>query len=60
MLTFGFIFFVLSSTGMDIGQDGLSPVTNDYEGPFKFSGKIHHVVVDIPNHTISGFLNPLL
>jgi hypothetical protein len=35
---------------MDIGKDSLSPVTNDYEGPFEFTGKIHRVVVDMPKY----------
>jgi arylsulfatase len=39
---------VISSTGMDIGRDGLSPVTDDYEGQFPFTGKIYKVVFDIP------------
>jgi arylsulfatase len=39
---------VISSTGMDIGRDGLSPVTDDYEGQFPFTGKIYKLVFDIP------------
>ncbi|MFX1293106.1 MAG: arylsulfatase [Promethearchaeota archaeon] len=46
-----YFLFVLSSTGMDIGQDSLSPVTKDYEAPFKFSGVIHRVVIDLPKYT---------
>jgi arylsulfatase len=45
-----YFLFVLSSTGMDIGQDSLSPVTKDYEAPFKFSGVIHRVVIDLPKY----------
>jgi arylsulfatase len=41
----------LSSTGMDIGKDSLSPVTSDYKGPFVFSGTIKRVVVDLPKYT---------
>ena len=43
-----YFLFVLSSSGLDIGQDSLSPVTNDYEAPFKFTGVIHRVVIDLP------------
>jgi arylsulfatase len=46
-----YLLRILSSTGMDIGQDSLSPVTNDYKGPFKFSGVIHRVVIDLPKYT---------
>ena len=34
-----------SSTGMSIGRDNLSPVTDDYEAPFPFSGTIRRVEV---------------
>jgi hypothetical protein len=46
-----YLLYIISSTGMDIGRDSLSPVTNDYEGPFKFSGIIHRVVIDLPKYT---------
>ena len=46
-----YLLFIISSTGMDIGQDSLSPVTDDYEGPFKFPGIIHRVVIDMPKYT---------
>ena len=39
---------VISATGMDIGRDSLSPVTDDYEGSFPFTGKIDKVVFDVP------------
>ena len=38
----------LGSTGMDIGRDGLSPVSNEYVAPFPFEGKIHKVTVHLP------------
>ena len=38
----------LASSGLDIGQDSLSPVTNDYEAPFKFTGVIRRVIIDLP------------
>ncbi len=45
-----FILAIISSTGMDIGRDGLSPVTNDYKGPFEFSGTIYRVDIDLPKY----------
>lgn len=38
---------ILGSTGLDIGRDGLSPVVDDYEGPFPFTGTIERVVFDL-------------
>jgi arylsulfatase len=35
-----YVMRMISSTGLDIGKDSLSPVTDDYEAPFAFSGKI--------------------
>jgi arylsulfatase len=46
-----YLLSMISSTGLDIGKDSLSPVTNDYEGPFEFSGTIKRVVVDLPKYT---------
>jgi arylsulfatase len=46
-----YLLQALSSTGMDIGRDSLSPVSNDYEGPFEFSGTIKRVIVDLPKYT---------
>ena len=34
---------MLGSTGMDIGRDALSPVTDDYVAPFPFTGVIERV-----------------
>ena len=34
---------MLGSTGMDIGRDALSPVTDDYDAPFAFTGRIDHI-----------------
>jgi hypothetical protein len=39
---------IISAAGMDIGRDALSPVTDDYEGEFPFTGKINKVVFDVP------------
>ncbi|MBW2086405.1 MAG: arylsulfatase, partial [Deltaproteobacteria bacterium] len=35
------------TTGMSIGRDSLSPVTDDYEAPFPFSGTIRRVEVNM-------------
>ncbi len=43
-----FVLRMISSTGMDIGRDGLSPVTDDYQAPFAFSGVIRRLLVDLP------------
>ena len=42
-----FVLRMISSTGMDIGRDGLSPVTDDYQAPFPFSGVIRRLLVDL-------------
>ena len=39
---------IISALGMDIGRDALSPVTDDYDGEFSFSGEISKVVFDVP------------
>jgi len=38
---------MISSTGLDIGRDGLSGVTHDYEAPFEFTGSIARVIVEL-------------
>jgi arylsulfatase A-like enzyme len=38
---------MLGSTGMDIGRDALSPVTDDYVAPFPFTGLIESVTFAI-------------
>jgi len=43
-----YVLRMISSTGMDIGRDSLSPVTDDYAAPFPFSGVIRRVEVDLP------------
>jgi arylsulfatase len=35
---------MLGSTGVDVGRDGLSPVVDDYEPPFPFTGQIERIV----------------
>ncbi|MFM2073311.1 MAG: hypothetical protein RLZZ623_3575, partial [Actinomycetota bacterium] len=38
---------MLGSTGTDIGRDALSPVVDDYDAPFAFTGTIHSVTFEI-------------
>jgi arylsulfatase len=38
---------MLGSTGLDIGRDSLSPVVDDYEGPFPFTGSIDRITFSI-------------
>ncbi len=45
---------MLGSTGTDIGRDALSPVVDDYEGPFPFTGTIHSVSFDIRSKRDTG------
>jgi arylsulfatase len=40
------------SSGLSCGVAIGSPVTTDYEPPFKFTGKIHSVIVDISGDLI--------
>ena len=35
------------STGIDVGRNGLSPVVDDYEPPFAFTGQLEKIVVDV-------------
>jgi len=39
------------STGMSIGRDSLSPVTDDYEAPFSFEGTISRIEVTYQPYT---------
>jgi arylsulfatase A-like enzyme len=45
-----YVLRMISSTGLDIGKDGLSPVTEDYKAPFNFTGTIKKVHVDLPRY----------
>jgi len=45
-----YVMRMISSTGMDIGKDTLSPVTDDYKAPFAFTGKILRLDVDLPRY----------
>jgi hypothetical protein len=38
---------MLGSTGLDIGRDALSPVIDDYDAPFPFTGVIRRITFDI-------------
>jgi arylsulfatase len=38
---------MLGSTGLDVGRDGLSPVVDDYEPPFPFTGRIERLCIQI-------------
>ncbi|MCI3949075.1 MAG: sulfatase [Acidimicrobiales bacterium] len=45
---------MLGSTGLDIGRDALSPVVDDYEAPFPFTGTIESVVFSIRSRADAG------
>jgi arylsulfatase len=38
---------MLGSTGVDVGRDALSPVVDDYDGPFAFTGVIEKITFAI-------------
>ena len=42
------ILRMISSTGLDVGRDGLSGVCDDYQAPFAFTGRIAQVVFEFP------------
>jgi arylsulfatase len=42
------IMRMISAQGMDVGRDSGSPVTDDYEAPFSFTGEIKKMIIDIP------------
>lgn len=47
-----FVLRVVSSMGMDIGRDALSPVTDDYPAPFAFSGTIRRIEVNLLKYRV--------
>ena len=49
-----YVLRMISSTGFDVGRDSLSPVTDDYQAPFPFSGVIRKVVVDLAQYRPPG------
>ena len=48
-----FVIRMLGSAGMDIGRDGYSPVSELYQGPFPFDGKLDEVVIHLPERGTS-------
>jgi arylsulfatase len=40
--------FRYSVEPFDVGRDTVSPVTEDYQVPFAFQGRIEHVTVEVP------------
>ncbi|MBV9255244.1 MAG: hypothetical protein JO054_13515, partial [Actinobacteria bacterium] len=38
---------MLGSTGLDVGRDALSPVVDDYDAPFPFTGTIDRITFQI-------------
>ena len=45
---------MLGSTGLDVGRDGLSPVVDDYEAPFPFTGTIERITFHIRSRSDAG------
>ncbi len=41
------ILRMIGSTGLDVGRDSLSSVTDDYEAPFEFTGRIHRLAFEL-------------
>jgi hypothetical protein len=39
---------MISSYGMDAGRDSGSPVSDDYQVPFEFQGRIRKLVFEMP------------
>ncbi len=46
--------FVLNPGALTCGANPGSPVTDDYASPFKFTGTIHSVTVDVSAELIRG------
>lgn len=49
-----FVLRMISSTGMDIGRNALSPVTDDYDAPFPFTGVFRRLDIDLLRHQHPG------
>ncbi|HEY5640041.1 MAG TPA: arylsulfatase [Dehalococcoidia bacterium] len=45
---------ILGSTGMDIGKNALSPVVDDYEPPFAFTGRLEKVTFRLRSSRQAG------
>ncbi len=43
-----FVVRVLGSTGLDVGRDALSTVSEEYHGPFPFTGTLHELTIHLP------------
>ncbi|MCP4757661.1 MAG: arylsulfatase [Proteobacteria bacterium] len=50
-ITVPYVLRMISSTGMDIGRDGLSPVSSSYSSPFSFSGTIRQIDIELLKYT---------
>ena len=48
------MLWVLADEGADVGADEGTPVTDAYEVPFKFTGKIDKVTIDLKENDTSG------
>ncbi len=46
-----YVLRMISSTGMDIGRDGLSPVSDAYSSPFAFTGTIRQIDIELLKYT---------
>ena len=45
-----YVMRMISSTGLDIGRNSLSPITEDYNAPFNFTGMIKKVHIKLPRY----------
>ena len=45
-----YVMRTISSTGLDIGRNSLSSVTNDYKTPFFLTGTIKKVNIKLPRY----------
>lgn len=50
----GLIVRMPHSTGLDIGRDALSPIVDDCEAPFPFSGRIEQAVFEVDPRRSGG------
>ena len=49
--------------GFQVGSDSGSPVTDAYDGPFEFTGKLYNVVIDVSGELLkddAATMNKLL
>jgi len=44
------IMGIMSSTGPSVGYDNGSAVSDRYQAPFRFGGRLHHVDIDVNRH----------